>query len=213
MYFLIFGRKKGLSVVFVGPSEAGKTSIFVHLLNRIGQETVISTVANVGEFKPPGGSQTLVLKDLPGHDRVRTKWWESHKSRLLGLVCVIDSSGGSKAIGEAADVLYSVLTDSIVASLKPRVLILANKQDLLPPGREVNVKVQLEKELTMLRLTKSASLSTTGGAITRKQLGKPDRDFDFEQISPIKVEFAKSCAKPGSANLGELLDWLSILAR
>jgi len=213
LYFIILGRKKGISIVFTGPTETGKTSIFVHLLNKVGKETVTSTVANVGEFQTQSSKQTLLLKDLPGHDRVRNKWWESHKSRLRGVVCVLDAAGGAKAIRDAADVLYTVLTDSVVLSLKPRVLILANKQDLIPAGREVNVRAQLEKELTTLKLTKSASLNTTGGGSTRKQLGKPDRDFDFDQVAPIKVDFGKSCAKPGSAQLQELHEWLEMVAR
>jgi len=213
LYFLVIGRRKGSSVVFIGASETGKTSIFTKLLNKGTQGTVISTVANVGEFKPRNGKQTLLLKDLPGHDRVRNKWWETHKAQVRGIVCVIDSSGGSKAIREGAEVLYHILTDSVVTSLKPRVLILANKHDLLPTGRETTVRTQLEKELTTLRLTKSASLKTTGGATNQKQLGMANEDFDFDHISPIKVDFGKSCAKPGMTNFDELLDWLDIVAR
>jgi hypothetical protein len=46
---------------------------------------------------------------------------------------------------------------------------------------------------TTLRLTKSASLQTTGGSSTAssKILGKLDRDFEFEQVAPIKVKFEK----------------------
>lgn len=217
--FLFKSRTRGRVVVLVGPSETGKTALFVHLQNNTGTgdgegvETVTSTVANVAEYVSTKGKQPLTIKDLPGHDRVRNKWWDSNKKGLRGIVCIVDAAGGNKSIRESADVLYTILTDSTVNSIQPNILILANKQDLLMAKSEKVIKSLLEREITTLRLTKSASLqTTTGGGGTIKVLGNLNQDFEFEHV-PMKVEFGKTIAKSdGEPDLKDLVKWLDTIS-
>jgi len=213
LYFFFGKSKRGRSILFVGPSESGKTSVFVHLTAGKVVDTVTSTVPNEAEYKGNGVRAPLVLKDLPGHDRVRNKYWEANRSGMRGVVCVVDAAGGSKAVREAAEVLYSVLTDSYVNSVKPNILIFANKQDQ-PTAKGVKIlRTLIEREMTTLRLTKSASLQTTGGNTTSSRtLGKMDRDFDFDHMAPIRVEFAEGTGKADNIELTPLVKWLENVA-
>ncbi len=148
MYFYIRIRKRGRAILFVGPCEAGKTSIFAQIAFGKAVDTVTSTSPNTAEYDVPGGTKApLILKDLPGHERVRVKFWEANKVGMRGIVCVIDSAGGSKAVRDAAEALYAILTDSLVNSVKPNILVFANKQDL-PTAKGVKVlRHQLEREM------------------------------------------------------------------
>jgi signal recognition particle receptor subunit beta len=147
VYFFTRKGKKGRSVLLVGACESGKTELFARIVGGPVVQTVTSLVPNELEYTPKNGKADLVIKDLPGHDRVRIKFWDTNKSGARGVVCVVDAAGGNKGIRDAAEVLYQVLTDSAVLSTNPAVLIFANKQDLpMAKGTKV-IRTQLEKEL------------------------------------------------------------------
>ncbi|CAG7660054.1 unnamed protein product [Allacma fusca] len=214
--FVLFlrGKKKGRTILFVGASESGKTAIFSQLWQGKNVDTVTSIVPNEGEFTLTSGRPELLLKDLPGNDRLRQKYWDENKAGVRGIVCVIDAAGGSKAIRDGAEVLYGILTDSVVNSVSPNVLIFANKQDL-PTAKAVKIiRASLEREITTLRLTKSASLQTTGGSnAPSKALGRPDKDFDFEQLVPIKIDFSEGVGNSDNPNdLKPIKEWLEKIA-
>jgi len=148
VYFYIRNKKKGRSIIIVGPSEAGKTAIFVRLGFGRDVETVTSTAPNVTEYEVPDGlTAPLILKDLPGHEKVRIKFWEANKVGVRGIICVMDAAGGSKAVRDAAEVLYDILIDPIVNSVKPNILIFANKQDLATAKATKVLRLQLEREM------------------------------------------------------------------
>lgn len=215
VYLLTRGKKKGRSVLLIGPTESGKTTIFSRLWQGKNVETVTSVVPNEGEYELANGRPNLLLKDLPGNERVRQTFWESNKSGVRGILCVIDAAGGSKAVRDCAEVLYWILTDSVVTSLKPNVLIFANKQDMATAKGIRVIRTSLEREITTLRLTKSASLQTTGGstAAASKTLGKADRDFEFDHLLPLKVEYAEGVGNSdGDDDLKPVTEWLERIA-
>jgi len=213
LFWMKKSKSKGRCVLFVGPSDSGKTAILSHLINGQGTETVTSLIPNEYEYQVENGNSSVTLKDLPGHERVRSKFWEQHKNGLRGIVCLVDSAGGNKAVRESAEVIYSVLSDPLVKSLKPNILIFANKQDV-PSAKGHNViRPQLERELTTLRLTKSASLQSIGGSQdTKTTIGRPGKDFDFDHVSPIKVDFAEGSGNKNDPELNELEEWISKVA-
>jgi len=215
MYFYIRNKKKGRSILIVGPSESGKTAIFLRLGFGKDMETVTSTTPNITEFEVPDTAVApLLLKDLPGHEKVRVKYWDANKVGMRGVICVMDAAGGSKAVRDAAEVLYEILTDPIVNSVKPNILVFANKQDL-PTAKATNVlRLQLEREITTLRLTKSASLKMIGGNSSgpTKALGKLDRDFEFNQLLPLKVGFAEGTAAGEEVEVAPIMAWLKQVA-
>jgi signal recognition particle receptor subunit beta len=207
IYLKLRSRRSGRTILIVGPSESGKTAAFVQLTTEDESkvDTVTSTVPNEGEYLA-GAKMTkpLILKDIPGHERVRGKYWEDNKSSLLGVIVFVDASAGNKGVREASEVLYSVLTDPLVNSVRPPILIFANKQDL-PTAKGISViKNLIEREIGTLRMTRSANLETTGGKsqASVKILGNMDKEFDFGQISG--VEFGEG----SSSDLSAIKAWL-----
>lgn len=69
-----------------------------------------------------------------------------------------------------------------------------------------------------LRITKAAALQGVGdNSAGSTFLGKRDKDFDFDDLRPIRVEFAEGSAlgeNKGSQNphLDEVYKWLSSVA-
>lgn len=89
----------------------------------------------------------MQLIDIPGHERLRDKFFDKFKSGARGIVFVIDSATLQKSVRDVAEYLYVILTDSIVDSVRPKILILCNKQDeLSAKGAEI-IQSILEKEL------------------------------------------------------------------
>jgi len=205
--------RRGRSVLLVGPCDAGKTALFSKIVGGETVRTVTSVMPNELDFLPSGGKAPLSVKDLPGHDRVQIKFWDDHKSSARGIVCVVDAAAGSKGIREAADVLYRVLTDPSVVSGRPSVLVFANKQDQ-PMSKAVKViRNQLEKELTTLRMTKSAGLASTGGKeASHGMLGRPDKDFEFEQLSRMQITFGEGSALGTVEEVKVVTEWMETLA-
>lgn len=89
----------------------------------------------------------LKLIDIPGHERLRDKFFENYKNVARGVVFVVDSSTLQQSIRDAAEYLYNILCDSTIANNCPKFLILCNKQDQsLAKGCNV-IKSIFEKEL------------------------------------------------------------------
>lgn len=82
--------------MIVGPCDAGKTALFSRLVGGPVVQTVTSLVPNELEFIPTNGKLNLLIKDLPGHDRVQIKFWDTHKSGARGIICVVDAAAGNK---------------------------------------------------------------------------------------------------------------------
>ncbi len=140
-------KTKGRLVLLVGPTDVGKSAMFSRVVGGKNIQTVTSVIPNEGEYVPSNGRAPLVVKDLPGHERVRIKYWDTSRSGARGIICVVDSAGGNKAVRESAEIIYTVLTDPSVTSVRPNILIFANKQDA-PLAKAISViKTQLEREL------------------------------------------------------------------
>ena len=85
-------------------------------------------------------------------------------------------------------------------------LILCNKQDqTLAKGCNV-VQNLLEKEIDLLRLTKSNQLEATDASTINSFIGKQGKPFKFSHLS-IKVDFAES----GATDITQLESWLQKL--
>lgn len=66
-----------------------------------------------------------------------------------------------------------------------------------------------------LRMTRSAALEGIGSASNNNTfLGKPNKDFDFADISPLKIDFAECSAlnKEDSVGLTQIYEWLEKIA-
>jgi len=135
--------------------------------------------------------------DLPGQERLRNKFFNQYKNSAKAIIYTIDSVTIQKEIRDVAEYLYTILADPVVQKNSPPILILCNKQDQpIAKGSQV-IKDLLEKELNLVRVTKSSQLQSVDGQTTNTYIGKPGKDFEFSHISS-RVEFAE-----GSANTGE----------
>ena len=74
-------------------------------------------------------SKSIQLVDIPGADRLRFNAIQKFKSSVCGIILVINSEKVQKEIRDVAELLFSLLTDEKINSLKPKILIAANQQD------------------------------------------------------------------------------------
>lgn len=101
--FVIFKRRASSRRDFLltGLSESGKTSLFMQILHSKFPETFTSITETVGNYS--NGSSTARIVDIPGHYRVRDKYFEQYKVTAKGIVFVIDSVTAQKEIRDVAE--------------------------------------------------------------------------------------------------------------
>jgi len=146
LYLWSKNRINRRGICLVGLCESGKTLIFNQLVFGKAVETYTSIKENIGSIEMTNKGPLKII-DVPGHERVRQQFFDSHKSSARGMVFVIDSNTFMKDIRDVAEYLYHILSDSVVNKNRPAVLILCNKQDhTLAKGNKV-IQAQLEKEM------------------------------------------------------------------
>ncbi|XP_063536069.1 signal recognition particle receptor subunit beta [Cydia strobilella] len=215
VFWWLFSRRRHQrrSVLLTGLSDSGKTLLFVRLAYSQYRQTFTSMKENVEDYAV--GSKTLKLVDLPGQERLRNKFFDQYKSSAKGIVYVIDSETVQKEIRDVAEYLYTILSDPTVQSNSPPVLILCNKQDLpLAKGSQV-IKGLLEKELNLVRVTKSNQLQSVDPSVSNSAyLGKPGKPFEFSQLSS-KIEVVEGSANADDddapTQMSALQEWISKL--
>jgi len=193
--FLLWHYKKAArkAVLLMGLSDAGKTLIYTQLLHHKFVRTHTSVKENSGEYDC--GKGLLSIIDIPGHERLRAKFFDEYKQAAKGIVYIIDSITVQKDVRDVAEFLYTLLSDPVVANHSLPFLILCNKQDqTMAKGCSV-IKSLLEKEMNVLRMTKLSQVeSMTETANNNTFLGKKEKDFEFAHLLPLKVDFAESAA-------------------
>ncbi|XP_049859083.1 signal recognition particle receptor subunit beta-like [Schistocerca gregaria] len=208
-------RSARRGILLVGLSDSGKTLIFSRLLHSKYVLTHTSIKENIEDLVLNNSSLRIV--DIPGHERLRAKFFEQYKPIARGIVFVIDSVTFQKDIRDVAEYLYTLLSEPSIKSNVTPFLVLCNKQDqTMAKGSKV-IQALLEKEMNLLRQTKSSQLESINSAETTTHfLGKKGKDFEFAHLHPQRVEFAESSAcdkdtyKP--AELNELKTWLQKIA-
>ncbi|XP_066583469.1 signal recognition particle receptor subunit beta [Prorops nasuta] len=208
--FAIWRRRKavGQSILLTGLCDAGKTLIYARLQSSKFVKTHTSVKENIGDIII--NKHVLKIVDIPGHERLRYTFFNQYKLSLKGLVYVIDSVTIQKDIRDVAEYLYNLLSDPALQKNIP-VLILCNKQDqAMAKGCSV-IKTLLEKEINLLRLTKTNQLNATDDSSASSFLGKLGKDFEFSHIAS-NVELAESYGfnkdADNPADIKELNAWL-----
>uniref|UniRef100_A0A3B1ILB7 Signal recognition particle receptor subunit beta n=1 Tax=Astyanax mexicanus TaxID=7994 RepID=A0A3B1ILB7_ASTMX len=191
--FLFSTKTKRSSVLLVGLCDSGKTLLFSRLLAGRFTNTQTSISENSANYKTKNEKGTTwTLVDLPGHESLRPQFLERFKASARAIVFVVDSAVFQKEVKDVAELLYSLLTDSVVTRNAPTLLIACNKQGT-------------STLLNTLRMTRSAALTSQDGSDgTAVHLGKRGKDFDFSQL-PMKVEFVE-CSARGSKGEDEDAD-------
>lgn len=110
--------------------------------------------------------------------------------------------------------LYRLLSDEAMERNIP-VLILCNKQDQATAKGANVIKILLQNEINLLRITKSNQLDATDESSTNAFLGKNEKDFEFHHLN-CKVEFAESTLFNKNADnpvdLKQIQAWLQKIA-
>jgi len=212
LLYLIFGlgrKKRGSTIVLAGPPNSGKTTLFFQLKDGSLHNGV---VASMGEnaaavtLRPArGGPKTAAVLDVPGHHSMRHRL-EGALGDAGAVVFLVDAVEVTPHRTEAADMLYEVLTHPVVQRSRVPVLIACNKMDLELEAHSVDfIRKTLEKQLDMMRKTRTAAVGKDAGA-KAPALGAPDKPFAFAAL-PNKVALAEASAKTG--RLDEVISFIA----
>nr|CAD7445819.1 unnamed protein product [Timema bartmani] len=202
-------------VLLLGLCDSGKTLLFTRLLHEKFVLTHTSIKENVGDYVV--NNHSLRVIDIPGHERQRTKFLDQYKPVARAIIFVVDSVSIQKEIRDVAEYLYTLLSDPVVSSNCPPFLVLCNKQDVTMAKGIPVVKTLLEKEMNLLRKTKTSQLESTNETSNNNTfLGKQGKEFEFSHLAPIRVEFAEGFAQKqgdeNSAQLDQVEEWLAKVA-
>ncbi|KAJ8945040.1 hypothetical protein NQ318_019035 [Aromia moschata] len=201
--FALYRRSKSTrrGILLTGLCNSGKTLIYSQLLHNKNVQTHTSIVENTGNYLI--NNDVLKVVDIPGHERLRNKFFEQYKDIAKGLVFVVDSATIQQDIRDAAEFLYNILVDPVIVNNCPNLLILCNKQDQTLAKGATAVKSIFEKELNTLRITKSKQLESVDPKAKKTAiLGNIDEDFDFAVLH-VKVDIAESyaCSKNNAVDI------------
>lgn len=219
--YLLFGRSRsrGRGILFVGLTDAGKTLLFSRLSSgkHVMTHTSIKENKNLYKVKGRKSGKTLDLIDLPGHERVRSRFVEQYKSQTRGILFVVDSVNFPREARDVTEIMYDILGDKYLSKSTSSILVVCNKQDLTMAKSQSVIKSQLEKEINTLRVTRAAALQGQDGGPTNNAayVGKKGKDFEFSHVLPLTVEFAECSAKgqvEGEADITAVGKWLEKIA-
>nr|CAD7266081.1 unnamed protein product [Timema shepardi] len=202
-------------VLLVGLCDSGKTLLFTRLLHEKFVLTHTSIKENVGDYVV--NNRSLRVIDIPGHERQRSKFLDQYKPVARAIIFVVDSVSIQKEIRDVAEYLYTLLSDPVFSSNCPPFLILCNKQDVTMAKGIPAIKTLLEKEMNLLRKTKTSQLESTNETSNNNTfLGKQGKEFEFSHLAPLRVEFAEGFAQKqgdeNSAELDQVEEWLAKVA-
>ncbi|KYQ52253.1 Signal recognition particle receptor subunit beta [Trachymyrmex zeteki] len=215
LVLFIFWRKRksrGNIILLTGLSDSGKTLIYARLLYSQFVKTYTSVKENIGDITI--NYRSLRIVDIPGDERLRGKYFDKYKSSVKGLVYIIDAVTIQKEIRDVAEYLYNLLSDPDIQKNVP-VLIMCNKQDQTMAKGCYVIKALLEKEMNLLRMTKTSQLEATDASSTNVFLGKQGKHFEFSHLDS-QIDFVESYASNDdsrmSADFEELKKWLIKIA-
>jgi len=171
-------------VLFVGPSDGGKTAILSALTFKQTLPTHASLQINTSFIVLPHKNKTLRVVDIPGHPRIRHQYRE-HFSEAKAVVFVIDASTISRNGAAVAEHLHQILHTFMSlppSQPSPALLILAHKYDLLMassssgPADQLainRVRTVLERELEKRRQSQTGGtgVESLGGEEDGSELG------------------------------------------
>lgn len=101
---LLFLKRKRLArkdILIAGLCESGKTLTWTQFILSENRETFTSMKENVGGIQMEKGNFRLV--DIPGHERLRGKFFDQYKTTTKLIIFMVDSSSVQKEIRDVAE--------------------------------------------------------------------------------------------------------------
>lgn len=193
-------------ILLVGPSDSGKTYLFSQLLFSDDKETFTSIAANTGIYNGEQGQIKFV--EIPGNERLRSFFLDQYKYLAKGVIFVVDSVTLQRDVRDVADYLYTILADNALSATP--ILILCNKQDNTMAKGSAVVQNLLEKELNLIRTTRTNRLQSVDNTATREDvyLGKQGKDFLFSHLAQ-NIQIVECSAK--EREFQNLINWVGSL--
>jgi len=200
--FWLFGKagKQLDHILLVGPEEVGKTRAFLHLTNNNNFQLTCTSLAENVSGGVKLGKKVFTLVDIPGNGRIVWPIFDKYKTACARIFFLVDSCAVFKEQkAQTGEYLFTILTDPIIAKLKPIITIICTKQDQ-PMAKSVTlVKQVLEAEITTLKKTSQATLSDISDS--RDSAGRNKRSANLTEgksgnidlsLLPFKVQFVES---------------------
>lgn len=174
---------KGIStILLVGPSGAGKTSLYLEWTGAHARGTVVSMRPNVSVN--PQFLDGCRLADLPGHEKL-LYWWDDYLTEfpfIKEIIFMVDAASGSDTIKGLAGRLYSVLQTAERRQIN--VMIALNKFDLFSALSPTKIRSLLEEGLEEIRSAKMKSIGDSNEEIDPSDnfLGLDGEKFKFDHL-------------------------------
>ncbi|CAG9464820.1 unnamed protein product [Pedinophyceae sp. YPF-701] len=172
--------------VLVGTSGTGKTAMFFRLTSESQPVAFVPSLEpNEGEVKV--GPKSVLLVDVPGHNKLRARAFDAHAPAAGAVVFAIDSTHVLPVSRETAEALMAVLGHAAVARRRVPVLVACSMQDLGLKAHSLEfIRKRMEKEITGLIETRKAL--EQAGAADKLDLGQQEAGgFSFAACrSPVE---------------------------
>lgn len=184
---LLFRKlRRGIkTVVLTGLSESGKTALFTKLVFNKPKKSVTSLKENEATLS----DYHLKLVDLPGTERLRSRFWEQYRASAERVIFVVDSVTFDPKLRELSEYLYSLLSDETLYKNKIRFTIACNKQDLSGAKKTPEIRQLLEDELDAIRATKTGQLGKTSNEDDTDYLARLDsKSLTFDMLGVDFIE-------------------------
>ncbi|XP_031572481.1 signal recognition particle receptor subunit beta-like [Actinia tenebrosa] len=218
LVFLRKGGRRGNAVLLVGLTDSGKTLLFSRLTTEKYVMTHTSMKENKGSYTLKGKNQgkTLDVIDIPGHSRIRFQFLDKQEGQARAIIFVIDSVNFPRELKDVAEQMYDILCNKHLSKAAVPILVACNKQDMTTAKSSRVIKLQLEKEINTLRVTRSAALQGTDGSSKDSFIGRKGKDFEFAHVEPVKVEFVECSCKGDTEgkdpDINAVYDWINKVA-
>ena len=193
--FFLLSRRRGShgnKVLLLGPSNGGKTSVFLRLLYGRVSPTVKSMQPTTASATLTAGSasRNVHLTDTPGSGRLRGHLM-SELPGTAALLCILDGTALATHTKEAAQLLYDALTHEAIQHSPPPLLVAVNKSDAAGAAVPAMVRKLLESEVARVRLARTTMQDTSERTHRHRGIaaGDPDQPFSFDQV---RVGFARA---------------------
>ncbi|ORY95370.1 signal recognition particle receptor beta subunit-domain-containing protein [Syncephalastrum racemosum] len=197
-------KPRQTTLLILGTTDAGKTSLFTQLYHGQTRPTVTSMKENEGTFEAHNKKYDLV--DVPGHQRLRYRYTD-YLPVTRAIIFVVDSTTLARQVRFVAEYLYDVLAQKQVQSNHIPVLVACNKCDLITALPKEKIQQRLEEEINRLRTTRTAALeqqASEGDEEQEAYLGYEGEPFKFEHLENV-VHFETLSARK---SVTELENWI-----
>jgi len=210
-------RAKGSAVLITGPSNSGKTALYLTLKDgKIhSNATVTSMVHNEGNFIMNGydddDAKPTHFIDYPGDPGLGFRLPDFYPLAKV-IVFMVDANDKKSIEREAAECLFRILTNPAVAEQEPTILIGCNKSDLIMRSKPALLKKIFEAELQKLSVTQGIAEDTVTEEAEEREtvpLGNFSDAFEFDKHSPcsfVECSVTKGNLKELVTKIQEALD-------